>query len=257
MTIARKIKLYFYLIFNFSMKDRGNTILAMMTSLIYLAVFLIQTYIVYQINPSPFVGIDVNEFFFIIFATQFIFFLTTQYTIIDFSRKVLDSSIDIVLMRPIGLLYYKYFYDVNRPRVYLLGVYFFGMCISAFIAQIDLFVFLKTLLFVPFSAMCSNLFYSIVYGIAVFIRNADSIKKLAQAIVDLFERKPIDVFPSSLRGFLTYFFPVAIFTILIFEIVRGSDSIFFWIAIIVWTGILALINKIIWDTGFKNYESIG
>ncbi len=239
------------------MRDRGNTFMSMLTSIIYLSVFLIQTYIVYQINPTPFAGIDINKFFFIIFSTQFIFFLTTQYTIIDFSRKVLDSSIDIVLMRPIGLMYYKYFYDVNRPRVYLLGIFFVGMCISAFVANINIIIFFKTLIFIPISAICANLFYSIVYGFSVFLRNADSIKKIAQAIVDLFERKPIDVFPSPIRGFLTYFFPVAIFTVLIFEIVRGNDNLYFWLSIVLWTGILAYINKVVWDTGFKNYESIG
>lgn len=239
------------------MKDRGNTIMAMFTSLVYLGVFILQGFIIYQINPSPFVGIDLYDFMFILFASQLIFFLTTQYTIIDFSRMVLDSSIDVILMRPVGILYYKYFHDINRPRVYLLVIYFFLMIISAVWANISFLIFIKMVVFMPLAALIGNLFYSIIYGLAVFLRNADSLKKLAQAIVELFDKKPIEVYPNPIRGFLTYFFPVAIFTFLIFEIVRGTDNIFFWISVFSWAIILYFVNKVIWDLGFKNYESIG
>jgi ABC-type uncharacterized transport system permease subunit len=232
-------------------------ITALMTPLAYSAVFIAQTYLYYQINPTPFEGISIAKFYVCLFVNQLVIFLLFEKNVKALTNDIITSKIDLVLIRPFNLFIYKYFRTIRFPQLVMPILFIIGLTISIIWDQTPEIVVVKLIIFIFLSAIITNNILAALYGLGTFTRESNPIVRLKESIIDLTQLKPPEIFPVTLRGVLIFVIPFIVTFGFMFDIVRYRDSLGFWLIIGLWVIISALLNYFVWKKVLANYESAG
>ncbi len=232
-------------------------ILNLLTPIIYPVVFVIQIFIMYKINPHAFFNLPQELFIVGMFAVQVIFWASNDRSMRFLTLDILSANFDLVLLKPVNLFFYKYFRHFDMLSLTMIILNLLAFMFTAIHYGLDAFMIGKSLLLI----VCVSLLYlnlkCIFYGFTFFARDARQISRIHRTLEDLTWMKPPEIFPAGLRTFLTYLLPYIVVTGFIFELLRSHDTTLFWIIIISWLIISALLNTGIWKLGLKRYESMG
>jgi ABC-type uncharacterized transport system permease subunit len=250
-----------FMIARASFKQQTKTPASLLTNIatptIFASVFLLQFFLIYQINPQPFAELSLSQFFACFFATQIILFFIFDRSLNRMRQAILTSDLDFLLLRPINLFFFKYLRHLDVQIPYILVYSVIGLGLSLMISQTPLLQMLKLAVFIVMAGLIRSNTYAIAIGLNFFSRDGFGVREATNAATDLTINRPPEIFPTNLRFVLTFVLPLLVVNSFVFDLVRGRDSAGFWLITLAWLGLSWLGNVIVWQKGLERYESIG
>ncbi|MDQ3099216.1 MAG: ABC transporter permease [bacterium] len=240
-----------------SMKSKVAFVMGLTVPLAYSLVFIVQILINYRINGNAFNNLPMSYYFTALFTSQTIVFTAWERSPRELAKSVLTADIDLLLLKPINLFYFKYFryLDIVVPIMILL--YISCMLISFSITNLPIHILGYIFVIIICGSLIKLNLRASVRGLIFFYRDILNTTRVEESLELLSQNKPPEVFPILIRTFLTLFLPVMLFNNSTFDVIRSLDTPLFWLLLFFWTGLAMYINKSIWSRGLQKYESIG
>ncbi|MDQ3238931.1 MAG: ABC transporter permease [bacterium] len=232
-------------------------LISILTPQAYSVAFVAQIIINYQINPNAFHNLPIEYYFTALFVSQTIVFTSWERSPRELAKQVLTSEIDLILLKPINLFYYKYFRGYNMMVPIMITFYLCSLLIAFYLAKLPLIILFKLLLLIVLGTLIKLNLRTGLRGFVFFNRNALNTVLLEESMDGLTQNRPPEIFPTPIKIFLTFFLPYILFNNSAFDIVRSLNTSFLWIVILSWTVIAMLFNHFVWSIGLKRYESYG
>jgi ABC-type uncharacterized transport system permease subunit len=239
-------------------KNKAALISGMSGPVIFWVVIVAQTFLIFDINQDAFRGLSEESFLFAFVTYQLVVSSALLFlrSVVDVRNRAFDSSLDIYLLRPQPLWFYKYFAQISLIDVVLVTISFLSFWLLVFIVPIDLLVAFKMLLLAGLVTVIRVNIPGFTQGV-VFFNRTSNIHKLYQTLEGTTRVRPIEVFPQTVRFILIHLVPALVITSFVFEVVRSSDSVYLWATVLFWVFVSAFLNWFVWKKGLKRYESVG
>jgi ABC-type uncharacterized transport system permease subunit len=230
------------------------------TPFVYTAIFIFQAMITYQVNPNAFQNLSKEGFFVCIFAGQLVFYLksiSAYDSLALLSRSVKTSELDVILLRPLNLFYYKYFHLFSASTFVLIPFALTAFFYCAILANLSTLIILKIFLFIILATVLYINVMAVIFGMIFYTRSTRAFEDIYESLFDMADKKPKEIFPYIMQISLIYIVPVLIISSFVFDLIRSRDDFLFWGTIFIWVAISAVANNLVWKIGLKKYESIG
>jgi ABC-type uncharacterized transport system permease subunit len=240
-----------------NMKSKKAMFMGLLVPQAYSTVFIFQILINYKINPHAFNDLPMSYYFTALFTSQTIVFTAWERSPRELAKLVLSSDIDLILLRPVSLFYYKYFryFDFIVPT--MAGFYLILLFISFYFTGLPLIVLGYIFVVIIVGSLIKLNIRTALRGLVFFFRDVLNTTRLEESIELLTQNKPPEVFPLLIKTFLTFIIPVLLFNNGAFDIVRSFETPQFWLLLFFWLGLSITLNHFSWTEGLKRYESMG
>ncbi len=237
-----------------------NLLLTFITPFTFGLTMLVQVWVLYSYRDNAFAGLNMYDFAISAVIGQIIIMIMATYThnSADYvGEAVHTSELDILLLRPIPLATFKYFRILNVSNLLSLFIYSVLFVVLAFKVHLWGMQLLKVCAFICVAGVMYIHIYTALNGLAFYLRDKSIIKVFLTQLDMMVARKPFEVFPTGVKFVLLYILPYLLIHGSIFEILRGRDSISFWLTAAYAFLLCAALNYVVWHEGLKKYESIG
>lgn len=174
----------------------------------------------------------------------------------NFTNEVRNGRFDQVLLKPISPRFLCSFktvdFTVIGSVVNVLFIFFFSLSRVSFehsIPKLGGFF-----LFLCLSYLIAYFIYFICASLSLFFINS---RTLLDIIFELTEtdRYPAEIYPTSLKTFLTFFLPILFFAYFPTAFLLGKISAVYIIYALLVAIVFGVVSHIVWRKGLKNYQS--
>jgi len=256
----RGLKSFIFAYFSLIKRAPVAFIMSLLVSVFFSIVMVLQIFFTFKITGVPFESLTLEQFLLASFADQFIFFVaaTMGATNIErFAKRVVTGNIDLMLLRPVSILFFVFASRIRIEHAIMLFVYgilcvyealHIGFSMSALIF-LFVYLFIAAFLYI-FMMLISN-------AIGILIRSVSNVQNVFFSFDGLLRQRPTEIFPKPLQLLFTFIVPHMFATSYVFDVIRGRNVSLLWGGLVVVTVIFGFIANRIWDHIYKTYESIG
>ncbi len=261
--IYRYIKIYKRYIINsmmLFMAHRFNLLMSIVANLIWSIAQIVSLEFLYE-NISGLEDWSKAEMFLLMALGQvnFYFFnILYIHNLRDLSKKILKGEVDILLTKPINIIFHLALHRLNISQIFSFFVSvvpFFYLSIPA-LQGIRLVVYLQGFIICVLGLIIYFFFFLWVAGLSFFIDNFAEVWKLLTRLFD-FGRIPLDILPGFLRFIITFVVPIAFISYFPVMIFKSRINFLFLLFMEV---ILFIVNfllvQIVWRLGLKRYSGV-
>lgn len=174
----------------------------------------------------------------------------------QFVDDVRTGRFDQILLRPINSRFLVSFKSLDLTAIgsFLNVIFIFFLSFGKVANQIIISRLIGFCIFLVIAYLVSYLVYFVFASLALFFINSRTFMDWIFEMTD-FDRYPADIYPVTLRIFLSFFLPILFFAYFPTAFVLGKvgwEYLLYGLLVLV---IFSLISRIVWHSGLRHYYS--